>query len=329
MPAYRLLFGASFIALAAVFAACHASTGGGTTCQSSPACPGQSVSACTTTDDNGACTKMSFTLGSAEYACASCGDCLGAASQLASACTGGSGDAGLDAASLDAGPLPHLPDAAPVDGGPTTTCDRPIVCAAGVTLTHCTTSQSGACVSESYTMSNGFSGMCTCGHCADVAATAEAACTGVADAGTDANTCGTAPALHPEAAPGVYCPFTATGKTICAAGEQCCEPPTATGQLSVCAPGGSGCGVTNALVWQCEDAIDCTGSAAGPICCGAGAVVLDATCGFHRGTAFTGSHCATSCTAAEVHICETQAQCPAGTTCTPFKTNGLALGACL
>jgi hypothetical protein len=332
MPAYRHLGAFFFATFAAVVAACHASSGGGgTTCQSSPSCPGQSVSACTTTDDNGACTKMTFTIGDKEYACAACGDCLAAASQVAGACTGGFDAGGFDAGALDGAPGPVPDGGHPVaDAGPTTTCDPPIACTSGVALVHCTTSQGAACLSESYAFSDGsFRGSCTCGNCAQTAALAMTACTGPADAGTDASTCGTTPALHPEAAPGVYCPFTATGATTCAAGDQCCEPPAANGQVSVCAAAGTGCGVTNALVWQCEDALDCAASAAGPVCCGVGAVTLDATCGFHRGTGFTGSHCAASCAAGEVHVCEAQAQCPAGTTCTPFKTNGLAMGACL
>ncbi len=323
----------SGVLLAAVaMAACHAaSVGGGTTCQSAPVCPGQTVDACTTTDESGACTQITYAMGDKKWTCAACGDCVAAASAVATACGAGGGDAGVvgDGAVLDTGSGPRG-DAA--DGGetrPVTSCEGPRTCASGETLRHCTTTLGGACVTEAYAFSNGDSQSCTCGSCAQIAALASARCDGPGDAGTDASTCGTPPALHPEATPGVYCPFTAAGKSVCAAGEQCCEPPAASGQLSVCAPGGTACGVTGALVWRCEDALDCAGNAATPVCCGSGAVVLDATCGFHRGSAFTGSHCAASCGAAEVQICESAAQCPAGKTCTPFKTNGLAMGVCL
>ncbi len=318
---------------AAVVAACHpASSAGGTTCQSAPLCPGQRVDACTTTDDSGACTKVSYSLGGKESTCAACGDCTAAATAMVSACTGSVGDAGGlgDAA-------PFGGDGAPAteaggDGGgnkPVTACDAPQSCLAGGTLQHCATTLGGACVSEAYAFSDGTRVSCACGDCAQVAALAEAKCLGPPDAGTDANTCGTSPALHPEATPGVYCPFTAAGPAICAAGQQCCEPPLGSGQSSVCAPSGTACGVAGSRVWRCEDALDCAGSAAGPVCCGVGAIVLDATCGFHRGTAFTGSHCAASCAAGEITICESAAQCPAGKTCTPFKTDGLAMGVCL
>jgi hypothetical protein len=150
------------------------------------------------------------------------------------------------------------------------------------------------------------------------------------DAETDANdaaTCGTPPVLHPETKPGVYCPFTSGGAVTCAAGDQCCEPPIGAATASTCQAAGSACPAAGSSVWQCEDAIDCGGAT--PVCCGVGAVTLDVACGFRRGSGFTGSHCAASCGAGEVIVCETQAECPPGKTCTPFKTQGLGLGTCL
>jgi hypothetical protein len=101
------------------------------------------------------------------------------------------------------------------------------------------------------------------------------------------------------------------------------------GSFSTCQTAGAACPVAGSSSWQCEDALDCAGSAAGPVCCGTGSVVLDSVCGFYRGSGFTGSHCAQSCGVGEAHICTSQAQCTVGTTCTPFKTQGLGLGACL
>ncbi|HEY8079633.1 MAG TPA: hypothetical protein VIF62_36130, partial [Labilithrix sp.] len=101
------------------------------------------------------------------------------------------------------------------------------------------------------------------------------------------------------------------------------------GSVSSCVAAGAACPVASSSSWACEDAIDCASSGAGPVCCGVGSVALDAACGFRRGSSFTGSHCAASCGAGEVIVCESNAQCPMGKTCQPFKTQGLGLGVCL
>jgi hypothetical protein len=145
---------------------------------------------------------------------------------------------------------------------------------------------------------------------------------GDADAG---DVCGTVPSLHPESVAGVYCPFTSAGNIHCPAGDECCEPMPGSG--STCQAGGAVCPVPGSASWQCEDPIDCSGSASGPVCCGSGTVELDSTCGFYRGAGFVGSHCATSCGASEIILCEATTECPG--TCMPFKTQGLALGTCM
>jgi len=148
------------------------------------------------------------------------------------------------------------------------------------------------------------------------------------EAGPD---CGSPPLLHPEALPGVYCPFTAAGAIHCAASQQCCEAPEdAGGAASTCQALGPTCPIAGSLAWACNGPLDCASSDAGSVCCGQGAVFLDNACGFHRGSAFQGSYCANTCGAGEIAICDnTTDPCAPGTTCTPFKVEGLVLGTCL
>ncbi len=143
--------------------------------------------------------------------------------------------------------------------------------------------------------------------------------------------CGSFPTLHPESMPGVYCPFSGNPSITCMAYQECCETPAGAGSPSTCEMFGSTCPVANSITWECEDPIACMGNpgAAGPVCCGQGSVQLDSNCGYHYGSGFMGTVCAASCAAGEVTICETQSECPSGTTCTPFKTKGLQIGACL
>lgn len=148
------------------------------------------------------------------------------------------------------------------------------------------------------------------------------------DSGDAAAACGAPPTLHPESQPGPFCPFTATGFVYCGAGQTCCDGAPV-GGTSACVAAGASCPATGDSAWACEDAVDCAGAADGPVCCGAGVVSFDATCGFYRGATFTGSRCAHACGAGEVVVCETDAQCPHGKTCVAFKTQGLGLGTCL
>lgn len=136
------------------------------------------------------------------------------------------------------------------------------------------------------------------------------------------------PTLHFHATAGVFCPFAGPmgAPVTCAATEECCEPPVASGIASNCQTGGTSCATIGSAVWGCEETLDCTG---GKICCAAGTVALDPVCGFMRSATLAASACATLCGGGEVHLCASQAECPGGTTCTPFKVKGLELGACL
>jgi hypothetical protein len=197
------------------------------------------------------------------------------------------------------------------------------------------TTASGVCTAT-IVISDGSSFECaSCTDCTEAAANAQLVCNPQAtheDAGASSvdsgPSCGTSPVLHPETVPGVYCPFTATGAVHCAAGEQCCEAPM--GQVSSCQPAGIACPVVNSIAWACADPLDCQGSDAGALCCATGATTYDSTCGFNRGTGFTGSQCATSCGAGQIQICSAANDpCVIPKQCTPFKVEGLVLGTCL
>ena len=222
-------------------------------------------------------------------------------------------------------------------GGPQ--CQLIGSCRNGQTYEACTqTSASGLC-SASIVFSDGARMACaSCGDCATAAASASARCNGLpsipdaapppppADSGPS---CGTAPALHPESVPGVYCPFTATGAVHCPAGDQCCEAPT--GGVSSCAPAGTSCPVVGSLAWECTDPLDCIGTDAGAACCATGGTTaFDPACSYYRGSGFTGSRCAASCGAGETTICSVANDpCVSPATCTPFKVAGLVIGTCL
>jgi hypothetical protein len=226
---------------------------------------------------------------------------------------------------------------ADADGGTTPLgpqCQTAGTCADGTAFQACTeTGSSGTC-NAAIVFPDGTVYPCaSCTNCAAASVSAQAHCgtsTTNVDAGPDAgDDCGTAPALHPEAEAGVYCPFTASGSIHCAAGQECCETPSTVANGSTCQPTGAACPVTGSLAWGCDGPVDCAGSSAGSVCCAEGDVSLDAVCGFDRGSGFTGSHCAQGCAAGEVAICsETTDPCAQGTQCTPFKVAGVVLGTC-
>jgi hypothetical protein len=162
----------------------------------------------------------------------------------------------------------------------------------------------------------------------------------VGDAGGDVD-CGKKSDLHPEDAAGIYCPFSAVGDggdKTCTGGEVCCQTPeTEAGTPSTCAAAGTTsttCPVAKSIVWECEDPIDCVGSAGGSLCCGFGvAKKEDPSCtnyDYVSGASGKGSVCADSCTGGNI-ICETQAECTAADagTCTPVKYHGNAVGFCM
>jgi hypothetical protein len=84
---------------------------------------------------------------------------------------------------------------------------------------------------------------------------------------------------------------------------------------------------------DCEDSNDCP--VVGSICCYTGPVpTLDPTCNYYRATSGISTHCVdpdagTACASGEQQICSSNAECPSGKTCTPFKTIYFGLGFCM
>lgn len=174
------------------------------------------------------------------------------------------------------------------------------------------------------TLESGHDAAPDSGHDADVSDSAMAI--DAADAAMCSNP--STPMLRFRASPGVYCPFgPGNMPMVCGAADECCEPPHVSGSASSCQAKGTACPVVGSAAWACEETLDCDG---GKVCCAAGTLALDPACGFLRGSvSLAASACATSCGAGELHICASQAECTAGTVCTPFKVKGLELGACL
>jgi hypothetical protein len=127
----------------------------------------------------------------------------------------------------------------------------------------------------------------------------------------------------------------------CARGsEVCCVVRAADAGRSTCDPGPA-CPAEDTL-WACASPEDCASSAAGKTCCLAvSGIGPDKVCPAYRAT--TGrpaTRCveATACTgtvdAAKLPdtlyvVCATQADCPAGMTCTPIRALGIDMGLCL
>ncbi len=155
--------------------------------------------------------------------------------------------------------------------------------------------------------------------------------TGGSGTGGDAGQCKTPTTLHPPSADAgtqtLYCPFSGVdgGKNdYCdTATQHCCEPKSGTAS---CTPKATPCGATE-TDWECEDPVaDCP---SGQVCCGSGTIVKnpDPNCANYA-TGFTGTHCATSCTATEITMCTSPAECTGGKTCLPFSTKGNQVGGC-
>jgi hypothetical protein len=304
--------------------ACCASLSGeeATSCQNALA--GATSSQCASTlsalVQAGGCTAPGFDAGSGfdgGVPCTLTGTCADAGGSSGS----GSGGGGQDSGGIMLGPQCVVSGACQGGGEQYSTCVE--------------TSSSGAC-NAAIVFPDGATYACaSCNDCAAASVSAQSYCASMTSPGQDAGadtgpSCGTAPVLHPETAPGVYCPFTEAGSIHCAAAQQCCETPSSMPNGSTCQALTTSCPVAGSLGWECDGPVDCQGNAGGAVCCAAGTVALDPVCGFDRGTGLTGSFCATSCAANELQICAaTTDPCAVGTQCTAFKVAGVVLGACL
>lgn len=149
------------------------------------------------------------------------------------------------------------------------------------------------------------------------------------DGGTD---CGKAAKLFPPKPDGgMYCPFSAApgGKNIyCTDTDTCCETPSGTSPSTCVAGKTTTCPVSGSTAWQCLDDVNCP---SGEVCCAYGndggpVTVGSDTCGPYL-SHFGGTHCAASCKAGELSVCEAQAECKTGT-CTAVKPKGNDVGVC-
>jgi hypothetical protein len=175
---------------------------------------------------------------------------------------------------------------------------------------------------------------------------------GIADAGADS--CGSSPSIHAgEADGGIYCPFgpeneagTEQTTLYCGSGgspaKLCCiggELASGSYPPSNCAASCSFQATSGNTTIQCEDPnTDCP---SGNICCGGAEKTIEQVegCGYYKLSDWvytkceSAKTCAASATApatgAEFQVCASQAECPSGKTCTPFKAKGIDLGFCM
>ncbi len=66
----------------------------------------------------------------------------------------------------------------------------------------------------------------------------------------------------------------------------------------------------------------------GMMCCGTGAFVMGMPGCENYATGFKGTHCAVSCTGAEIKMCTSNGECSGGKTCVTFSTKGNQVGGC-
>jgi hypothetical protein len=174
---------------------------------------------------------------------------------------------------------------------------------------------------------------------------------GTAGTGGDAG-CGKAGKVFAETPDsGMYCPFSGDGgkgtTQYCKAPSQACcvakyDPDAGASVPSVCVDSttiladGGGCTTgPGSILFECEGPLDCTGSAAGGVCCGSGTVEANTGCsvdagfGYVSGAAGKGTSCAASCGAGQTVICSVQTDCTGGTICTPADLHGNHIGYCL
>ena len=128
--------------------------------------------------------------------------------------------------------------------------------------------------------------------------------------------------LFPTDGSSLFCPFQQVGNQ-CQPTQECCTPAIGT---STCAAKGTACPADAAVV-QCEGKLDCD-QPTNLICCGA-ATLVTSDAGCMTPSTFTGTYCRTTCQSGELIICSRPEECPAGKTCTPFKTHAINFGACL
>jgi hypothetical protein len=162
----------------------------------------------------------------------------------------------------------------------------------------------------------------------------------------DAASCGSPPTLHLELPGTIFCGFGADGGLLtCDVGEECCLGGALGGGMyaaQVCQATGSTCTLgTGPIPIACNQGADCTANGVGGAvaCClqGAKGPAPKPGCTYPAAQDGTAVACETSgpapgpgvCAAGEIQICESQADCPTGTTCVPGKWKIFQVGFCM
>ena len=172
---------------------------------------------------------------------------------------------------------------------------------------------------------------CSSAHCAS-------ACSVATDAGAS---CGSTPTLHEDTAGSIYCDsqLTCSGKTQCClggaigGGQYAADSCVALG--GSCTNGGQpDAGGSPGIPIACAQVADCRANGvAGAVSCCLQSATTPANppgCSYPRATLGSAIVCETSaCAEGETAICSSQADCPAGKTCTPGKWKTMQLGFCL
>jgi hypothetical protein len=214
--------------------------------------------------------------------------------------------------------------------------------ALGIAAQACSSSSSTGAASTGNSTSGGShtSGATTGSSHTSGATTGTSGTTGVSGSTTagSSGSCYTiATKTYPEDGGGQFCPFSNTvdggPKAYCTHGEHCCETPVSANTPSTCEPSTTAC-ITGSTDWGCSGTPDCN---AGQVCCGTGKVDDQPACGTTPASiypgSFTGSNCATACTAAKStyvawQVCSQDSECPSGQSCIPTKVKGNTIGAC-
>jgi hypothetical protein len=173
----------------------------------------------------------------------------------------------------------------------------------------------------------------------------------------DGGGCDKQPTLHAAGSAGPYCPFIDGGEgSNCASDQLCClDEVTSDNLVGSCETTGT-CAAPTTFYFQCSGPSNCSApsaqndagldggdAAAGDagaqsaVCCGIGPApqVTTGCPSYDLETDLSATVCATSCAGlddggAALIICDTATgECPAGMTCTPFRTHGSELGYCM
>jgi len=67
---------------------------------------------------------------------------------------------------------------------------------------------------------------------------------------------------------------------------------------------------------------------AGQLCCAIAAFDPNPSCGYGLLHAFKATVCASACAAGQLRVCESDVECPGGTTCKVVKAKGADIGVC-